>query len=111
MQALISQALQDKNAKLVTDEQGNLQIVGIDGSNVFGSNHVQLTAQSFLDQTFAPILKVTSGTPPAASTQRQPPAQNVPTGGNNAAEAGNAIVKSLNDASIAALSAPKASMM
>jgi len=75
MEAIIKQGLQDKNAELRTDENGNLQLVSKDGSsNVFGANHVQLTPSSFLDQTFAPILKVNPGgstTKPAAQTQRQ----------------------------------------
>jgi hypothetical protein len=64
MEAIIDKALQDKNAVLEADEHGNIKLVGKDGTNVFGSNNVQLTAQSFLDQSLAPILKV-SGTPPA----------------------------------------------
>lgn len=67
MEALINNALQDKNAELRVDDNGNLQLVGKDGSNVFGSDHRQLTPQSFLDQSFAPILKV-SGKPPAIAS-------------------------------------------
>ena len=73
MEAIISQGLQDKNAELRTDEHGNLQLVSKDGSsNVFGANHVQLTPSSFLDQTFAPILKVSGPPKPAATNPRQP---------------------------------------
>lgn len=73
MEAIINQGLQDKNAELKTDENGKLLLIGKDGSNVFGANHTQLTPSSFLDQTFAPILKV-SGPPkgPAAPTRQQP---------------------------------------
>lgn len=74
LEAIIKQGLQDKKAELRTDEYGNLTLVSQDGtSNVFGDNHVQLTPQSFLDKTFAPILKVNGGPPkPAAQPQRQP---------------------------------------
>jgi hypothetical protein len=71
MEALINQALQDKNAEFRTDEQGNLQLVSKDGSNVFGENHVQLTPPSFLDKTFAPILKVSGPIKPAAQQRQQ----------------------------------------
>lgn len=79
LEGLINKALQDKNAEFSTDEHGNLQLIGKDGSNVFGSNHAQLTTQSFVDQTLAPILKK-SGITPAAPTQAQPtePANKVP---------------------------------
>jgi hypothetical protein len=74
-EALVSTALQDKNAELKTDEHGNLIIISKDGSNVFGANHVQLTPSSFLDQTFAPILKVSGHQKPAAHrpTHQQAP--------------------------------------
>jgi hypothetical protein len=68
MEAIINNALQDKNAVLSVDDNGNLILTGKDGSNVFGSNHVQLTPQSFLDQSFAPILKVSGPPKPAAPT-------------------------------------------
>jgi hypothetical protein len=78
LKALIQQALQDKKAKFTVDENGTLQVVGIDGSNVFGSNHVQLTADNLIDQSFAPILKV-SGPPKPAAPAAKPPV--IPTGG------------------------------
>lgn len=71
MEALINKALQDKNAELQTDEHGNLKLVSKDGTNVFGDNNVQLTPQSFLDKTFAPVLKV-SGPPKPAATPPRP---------------------------------------
>jgi len=108
LRAIIEQGLQDKNAKLEVDEHGNMRIVGIDGSNVFGSNHVQLTVKSFLDQTIAPTLKVNGGPAPAAP--HNPPNIPAPTGATGN-EAGNALVKSLNDQAIAALSAPATSLM
>jgi len=71
-EAIVNQGLQDKNAILKVDEHGNLQLVGKDGSNVFGANHVHLTPASFLDQTFAPVLKVSGPPKPAAQPTRQP---------------------------------------
>lgn len=71
MEALINTALQDKKADLHVDDNGNLQLVSKDGTNVFGSNNVQLTPQSFLDQSFAPILKVSGTKPDATQQQRQ----------------------------------------
>lgn len=106
MDALINKALQDKNAELKADENGNLILVGKDGSNIFGSNHVQLTPQSFLDQTFAPILKV-SGTKPA-STQ---PGHTSPAATPPANDANNGFLKSINEQAIADMALPKASMM
>lgn len=103
MQALIEQALQDNNAELSVGEDGTLVLVGKDGANVFGSDHRQLTVDSFLDKSFAPILKVSNGTPKPTNgvptNNGQPPA--VP-GGNNAA---NDNFKSLSQAAIQNLEA------
>lgn len=107
MEAIINKALQDKNAELRTDDNGNLQLISKDGSNVFGSNHVQLTPQSFLDQSFAPILKV-SGPPKPVSTQPRP--TNIPTQGGPA-EANTGFLKSINDQVIADMQKPRSSMM
>lgn len=74
LKAMITQALQDNTAELKVDDNGALQLVGKDGSNVFGSDHRPLTPQSFLNKTFAPILKV-SGTKPVQTpiTPATPP--------------------------------------
>jgi hypothetical protein len=108
MEAIINKALQDKNAELKADDNGNLQLISKDGSNVFGSNHVQLTPQSFLDQSFAPILKV-SGPPKSQPPQQRPtpPAATPAAGG----EANTGFLKSLNDQVIADMAIPRASMM
>lgn len=102
MEAIIMQGLQDKNAELKTDDHGNLQLVSKDGSNVFGDNHVQLTPQSFLDKTFAPILKV-SGPPKPAAPQRQQ--QQIDPKISEGAEANAAFVKSHMDQVLADMSA------
>jgi len=102
MEAIIIQGLQDKNAELKTDEHGTLQLVSKDGSNVFGENHVQLTPQSFLDKTFAPILKV-SGPPKPAAQQRQQ--QPIDVKVNEGAEANAAFVKSHMEQVLADMSA------
>lgn len=108
MQAIITQGLQDKNAELKTDEHGNLQLVSKDGSNVFGENHVQLTPQSFLDKTFAPILKV-SGPPKPAAQQRQQPVTPGKVDAN--AEANVDFVKSHADKVMADMATPSATMI
>ncbi len=107
MEAIINKALQDKNAELRTDDNGNLQLISKDGSNVFGSNHVQLTPQSFLDQSFAPILKVSVA--PKPQPQQQRPIAPITPGGQP--EANTGFLKSINDQVIADMAAPKASMM
>ena len=109
MEAIINKGLQDKNAELRTDEQGNLQLVSKDGSsNVFGANHVQLTPSSFLDQTFAPILKV-SGPPKPASTPRPQAPINIKI--DEGSEANAAFVKSHTDQVLADMSAAPAHSM
>lgn len=105
MEALINNALQDKNAELNVDDNGNLTLVSKDGSNVFGSNHVQLTPQSFLDQSFAPILKV-SGPPKPAAQQPNRPA--TPATGK---EVDTSLISSHNAQVLADFAAPKPSMM
>lgn len=107
LEALINQGLQDKNAELKTDEHGNLQLVSKDGSNVFGDNHVQLTPQSFLDKTFAPILKV--ATPPAAQTRQQ--TTTVQTKDNGKSEASADFVKSHTEKVLADMGTVPAAMI
>ena len=110
LRAIIDKELQDKNAMLITDDNGNLQIVGKDGSNVFGSNHVQLTAESFLNQSLAPILKVSGNQSQQQQTQQtqQAPATTV---AGNAGDATNSFLKSLNEESMNALNGTPVSMM
>lgn len=108
LKAIIDKALQDKNADLNVDENGNLQLISKDGSNVFGSNHIQLTPQSFLDQSLAPILKV-SAPPKAASTPRPQP-NTIPTTGG-AGEANTGFLKSHADQVLQDMSAPRVGMM
>ncbi len=110
LEALINQGLQDKNAELRTDENGSLQLVSKDGStNVFGSNNVQLTPQSFLDQTFAPILKVSGPPKPAAPPRQQPGI--VPPVVNAQSEASASFVKSHVDQVLADMAMTKAPMI
>lgn len=112
LEAIIKQGLQDKKAELKTDEHGNLQLVSQDGtSNVFGDNHVQLTPQSFLDKTFAPILKVSGPPKPAAQPTRQP--VNVPanTAVEQSLEANAAHISTHNEAAIAALNGQKTQLV
>lgn len=57
---LIDKNLQDSNAVLGLDDNGNLTLVGKDGTNVVGSDHRPLTPKAFLDKTFASILQVSA---------------------------------------------------
>lgn len=61
--ALITKALQDNDAKFVFDDKGAVTIQKTDGTNLFGDNHTQVTPQSFLDKTLSKILKVTDPPP------------------------------------------------
>jgi hypothetical protein len=109
MEAIINQGLQDKNAELRTDEHGNLQLVSKDGtSNVFGANHVQLTPSSFLDQTFAPILKVSG--PPKPIAQPRPHAP-IDTKVDKGAEANADFINSHMEQVIADMAKAPVSMM
>lgn len=80
LKAMITQALQDNDAVLKVDDNGTLAITRKDGTNVFGSDNRQLTPQSFLDKTFAPILKVST---PQKVTQTPKQAVNTDAPANN----------------------------
>jgi hypothetical protein len=109
MDAIINKSLQDKNAELQVNENGQLLLISKDGSNVFGSNHVQLTPQSFLDQSLAPILKVSGSPKPAViqPAQRQQAAGTPPV--NEDRNAG--FLKSHSDQVLADMAASSVSMM
>lgn len=77
LKTLLNKNLQDSNAVLTLGENGSLVIVNKDGSKVFGSDHREITPNSFLDKTFASILKVTTPPPTAPAvipTNGKPPA-------------------------------------
>lgn len=114
MEALIDNALQDKKADFTIDEQGNLQLVSKDGtSNVFGDNHVQLTPQSFLDKTFAPILKVANTQKSQQqTTQRQQQAvKTASTDAERHVEATADFIKSHTDKVLADMAATPSAMI
>lgn len=112
MEAIINKSLQDKNAELRVDDNGTLQLVSKDGtSNVFGSNHVQLTPASFLDQTLAPILKVSGPPKPASPPTRLPTATPATTAAELHAEANSAFVKSHADQVLADMGTAPVSMV
>ena len=50
---IITKNLGAKQATFALDEQGNLKLVGNDGSNVFGEDHTPLTPKKFLDKVMA----------------------------------------------------------
>lgn len=107
IESIINKALQDKGAEFVADENGTLTLRSKDGSNVFGSNHVQLTPQSFLDQTLAPILKVVKQT-----TQPTPGQQPTATPAANTGDtAVSNFIKSHAEQVLQDMSAPRVSLM
>lgn len=106
MEALINNALQDKNAVLDVDDNGNLVLTTKDGSNVFGSNHVQETPLSFLDKSFAPILKVSGPPKPAATLPTKLPTV---TGDGKTVDVSQ--ISSHNAQVLADMAKPMASMM
>jgi len=106
-EALVTTALQDKNAELKTDDNGNLTLIGKDGTNIFGANNIQLTPSSFLDQTFAPILKVSGPPKPAAQTRPPQSVQPVKTGQTDNNEVIVSQIGSHNDQVIADLAKPQ----
>lgn len=109
LEAIINKGLQDNKAEFNVDEHGNLQLVGKDGSNVFGANHVVLTQQSFLDKTFAPILKVANTKQPIAKQpgQQQQPSLKV----DEAAEATVNQIGAHNASVMEQLNKPQASLI
>jgi hypothetical protein len=78
MTSLLNKNLQDSNAVLSIDDNGNFVLVGKDGTNVFGSDHRQLTPDAFFDKTFASILQnsdpkqITGKPAPVAAPNGQP---------------------------------------
>lgn len=50
---IITKNLGSKQAAFALDDQGNLKLVGNDGSNVFGEDHTPLTPKKFLDKVMA----------------------------------------------------------
>jgi hypothetical protein len=60
IKSLINKTLQDKNAELKLDENGQLKLIRKDGSNVFGDDNRQWSPQTLIDQTLSQnkILKV-----------------------------------------------------
>lgn len=58
LKSILDKNLQDSNAVFTLDDNGSLVLLGKDGTNVFGSDHRQLTPKAFLDKSFASILKV-----------------------------------------------------
>lgn len=106
LKAIVQKALQDNNAEFSINEAGQLVLVGKDGTNVFGSDNRQLTPQSLLDKSFAPILKVHTGPKQNGVTipgQLPKPTEVIP--GKGGAEAATENFKSLAQQQIANLEA------
>jgi hypothetical protein len=53
LDAVISKALQDKDAEFAYDDQGNFLIRKKDGTNLVGANHTKYTPQAFIDEVLA----------------------------------------------------------
>lgn len=83
LKAILDKNLQDSNAVLNIDDNGNLTLVGKDGTNVFGSDHRQLTPKAFFDKSFASILKVSDPVKPINGKPAPATGQPDPLAGNN----------------------------
>lgn len=81
LKAILDKNLQDSNAVFTLDDNDNLVLVGKDGTNVFGSDHRQLTPKAFFDKSFASILKVSE--PPKPGPQQPPKTGAQPAAGGN----------------------------
>lgn len=53
LNVVLEQHLRAKNAKLTVDANGELEITGADGANVFGPDNRAFTAKAFVDSVFA----------------------------------------------------------
>lgn len=53
LDTLVNSGLQGANAKLVLDDNGNLQLLRNDGTNFYGENNQQLKASQFIEQILA----------------------------------------------------------
>lgn len=85
LKSILDKNLQDSNAALTLDDNGNLVLLGKDGTNVFGSDHRQLTPKAFFDKSFASasILKVSDPTKNPATPKPVPGAKPVEGAGNS----------------------------
>lgn len=67
-QTLLNKRLQDNNAKLDFDENGNFILIKNDGTNFYGDSNQQVNAKQFVEQTLsANKLLVTTKTAPNAA--------------------------------------------
>lgn len=53
LDAQLNKELQDKQAKLTLDENGNVVVLRNDGTNFFGENHQQVKPSQFIESTLA----------------------------------------------------------
>lgn len=53
IKVLIDKELQDNNAQITFDENGNLNLTKKDGTNYFGDNNQQVNAQQFVDKVLS----------------------------------------------------------
>lgn len=93
LKSILDKNLQDSNAALTLDDNGSLVLLGKDGTNVFGSDHRQLTPKAFFDKSFASILKV--------SDTKNPPTPKPVPGAKPAEGAGNSHVSLHNAQALA----------
>lgn len=75
LHAQIQKALQDNQAKLVFDDNGNLTVLRNDGTNYFGENHQQVKPAQFIESVLAKNKQLTvtpSGSNGAPQNQKLP---------------------------------------
>lgn len=83
---ILTQDLQDNKAHFTFDENDNLVLLKLDGSNYYGDDNKQVDAKAFIEKTLSrnKLLKVNDQTPPNGNGDnnngQQPPKQ--PAGGN-----------------------------
>lgn len=77
-EAILGSALRKAKAKFDVDSNGELQLIGEDGSTVYDDTHRKLDASAFMEKAFADTkrLKINEpATPPAANQYQQPSGQ------------------------------------
>lgn len=107
---LLSKQLQENNAALDFDENGNFVLIKKDGTNYYGDNNQQVTPQAFAEQMLSRNKLLVTTPQPAGQAganvqrpngQQQPAAGAQPAGGQGGAAKGNSTLSALVKQSMA----------
>lgn len=91
LQALIDKNLQDNNAQMTFDENGNFVLLKKDGTNFYGDNNQQINAQQYIEQILSRNKALITTQPPPAAGATPPNGQHLtPPAGGNGKPAANA---------------------